>query len=859
MKKADIEYNGQIFTCQKIINIDITSMIELLAALAKKQQYTDKKLEYLDKKLNFFDERIKDKDQRISDLEIKINGESRSKEENFPTEEEYLKELEKEKDTEGQNGAGDNNQNDNNEKNKKKRKKKRKNKKDENGENGENDGEEEEEEEDYENGEEDGEDKDVGYKGDTTEKQKQKELDKEIQDKINKSFDNEFKNFENNNPNDNIKKILKRLKTIEYKLANLERLYNISSTSKKTTIIGNRRNLNEQMNKKLEEMDKKMNEMKEEMAKLKEKVEDFNVYDLLKNESGDPDFDLYKGLIMALEKKVYKRFENYDARFKKDEADIFQNQTDIKNIKATIDGMKDRENKMNDEMNEMKYNNQAKFVDINKLLKELNEKINKLDDNVNKNIKTNSNEHKEFYDKLKSLEQKLNKQDNGLDTNYEKVEGNSNLNDIELLKDLSKKVIEIEKYLKTNFKNFNPNEIIERLNKLEEELLKKANKYDLNEINEKLAYYDENEKDMNLKLDTLQQYNEKVREEMKNIIKKIEYFAGELNRLAEEIENRDRGKGSQIDASKLVDVNTYNDNKKDVSKKFDKIRLSFEEMARNLDDILEKLSHTPSDKDFAEFQSIIKNMLDELKIHNNKKFADKNETNKTLKFIETQIKSINETLTRRSEGADNWLLAKKPLNNFCASCESIIRGELDKRSEYIPWNRYPNREDKSYRLGHGFSRMLQMLTDEKLKYGNEKENMSDQEKSRSDSENMVVNGNNGNVKLPKLKEKNIDPIRIKKNISMNNYDENNLPFNRNSTNTPYESIESFNSLDRPKIMKIYKKTNKTKFNSFYQDRKDMYKSSNNLTTEPMKTMPNQIEREPNNAVRSETLTQNNEE
>lgn len=94
---------------------------------------------------------------------------------------------------------------------------------------------------------------------------------------------------------------------------------------------------------------------------------------------------------------------------------------------------------------------------------------------------------------------------------------------------------------------------------------------------------------------------------------------------------------------------------------------------------------------------------------------------------------------------------------------------------------------------------------------------------------------------------------------MNNYDENNLPFNRNSTNTPYESIESFNSLDRPKIMKIYKKTNKTKFNSFYQDRKDMYKSSNNLTTEPMKTMPNQIEREPNNAVRSETLTQNNEE
>ena len=858
MKKRDIEYDGQIFTCQKIINIDITSMIELLAALAKKQQYTDKKLEYLEKKLNFFDERIKDKDQRISDLEIKINGESKSKEENFPSEEEYFKEEanENKNENEEQNGDGDINQNDNNdnnEKNKKKRKKKGKNKKEENEEN---DGE-EEEEEDYENGEEDGEDKEIGFTGDTTEKQKQKELDKEIQDKINRSFDNEFKDFENSSPNDNIKKILKRLKTIEYKIANLERSYSISSSSKKTIINGNRRQLNNQLNKKLEEMDKKMNEMKEEMAKLKEKVEDFNVYDLLKNESGDPDFDLYKGLIMALEKKVYKRFENYDARFKKDEADIFQNQNDIKNIKATIDSMKDRENKMNDEMNEMKYNNQAKFVDINNLLKELNEKINKLDENVNKNIKTNSDEHKEFYDKLKSLEQKLYKQGAGLDSNYEREEGNSNLNDIELLKDLSKKVIEIEKFLKANFKNFNPKEIIERLDKLEAELLKKANKFDLNEINEKLAYYDENEKDINLKLDTLQQHNEKLREDMKNIIKKIEYFAGELNRLTEEIENGDKGKGSATDSSKLVDINMFNDNKKDVNKKFDKIRLSFEEIARNLDDILEKLSHTPSDKDFAQFQSIIKNMIDELKINNNKKFADKSETNKTLKFIETQIKSINESLTRRSEGADNWLLAKKPLNNFCASCESIIRGELDKRSEYIPWNRYPNREDKSYRLGHGFSRMLQMLSDEKLKYGNEKENMSDQDKSRSDSEQNM--GVNGNVKLPKLKEKNVDHIRIKKNISVNNYDENNMPFNRNSANRPYESIDSFNSLDRPKIMKIYKKTNKTKFNSFYQDRKDMYKSSNNLSTEPIKTMPNEIEKEPYHAVPAETLTQHNEE
>ena len=63
--------------------------------------------------------------------------------------------------------------------------------------------------------------------------------------------------------------------------------------------------------------------------------------------------------------------------------------------------------------------------------------------------------------------------------------------------------------------------------------------------------------------------------------------------------------------------------------------------------------------------------------------------------------------------ADNWLLAKKPLNNYlCASCESVIKGELDKRSNFIAWNKYPSRDEKNYRMGHGFSKMLQLVNDD---------------------------------------------------------------------------------------------------------------------------------------------------
>ena len=79
MKTADIEYNGQIFSCRTII--DISSIVELLGLLAKRQQY-------LEDKLNFQEERINDKDKRISELELMIKGVSLSKEEKFPSEKE---------------------------------------------------------------------------------------------------------------------------------------------------------------------------------------------------------------------------------------------------------------------------------------------------------------------------------------------------------------------------------------------------------------------------------------------------------------------------------------------------------------------------------------------------------------------------------------------------------------------------------------------------------------------------------------------------------------------------------------------------------------------------------------------------
>ena len=114
--------------------------------------------------------------------------------------------------------------------------------------------------------------------------------------------------------------------------------------------------------------------------------------------------------------------------------------------------------------------------------------------------------------------------------------------------------------------------------------------------------------------------------------------------------------------------------------------------------------------------------LENIQISSLKKFADKPDTIKSFKYMEQQIKSIYEFLQTRSGENDGWLIAKKPLNlNLCASCESYL-GDLKDNNPYIPWNKYPLRDtnDKIYRLGNGYSKMLKMLNLEE----NDKKNLT---------------------------------------------------------------------------------------------------------------------------------------
>ena len=120
--------------------------------------------------------------------------------------------------------------------------------------------------------------------------------------------------------------------------------------------------------------------------------------------------------------------------------------------------------------------------------------------------------------------------------------------------------------------------------------------------------------------------------------------------------------------------------------------------------------------DLTNTKGVLNEKIEELARACNLKFADKNECLKNFKHIEDQLKKILFILQKKSEqnseGDGNWLLAKKPINGYsCAACESYI-GELNNNiKKYVPWNRLPMKDngDSLYRIGTGYSKMLQMI------------------------------------------------------------------------------------------------------------------------------------------------------
>jgi hypothetical protein len=179
--------------------------------------------------------------------------------------------------------------------------------------------------------------------------------------------------------------------------------------------------------------------------------------------------------------------------------------------------------------------------------------------------------------------------------------------------------------------------------------------------------------------------------------------------------------------------------------------------------------------------------LDETKMMFARKFADKNEMVKNVKYLETEIKHFVEVTSKKAaDRSDNWLLAKKPLGNFtCASCENYI-GDLQDKNQFVPWNKVPIRDpsDRLYRIGNGFSRMLQLIYLD-----------STQSKSKDSKDNTDVEATGDMTKVGRIKSNRHRKAKPNDSMSID-------------MNTEYIKTDINNTVDdgfKPKVYDIFKK------------------------------------------------------
>ena len=683
------------------------------------------------------------------------------------------------------------------------------------------------------------------------------EAKSEFKSEIKSELKSEFKSEEKEEPHeensgninpDMIKKLFKRVKENEKKIIELnKKSYEHNAIDKKISnnseLINTNINKIENLKKNTDELMQKFADFKSDYENIKVKVQDFNIYDLFKGEGGSGgNLDVTKSLIMTLENKVFKKFDFYDERYKAYDKDIFKIKEETKNNSSIVDGMKHITEKNNQQLKDLTKN-------YEEFCNKTNEKIEFLEDELNNmkkdGILTGGNKilndliDNKIKDNEKNIKDIINKEINDKEINFQKKESEKLLKEEqENLKNNIKRFNDIEKKINDSLEEIDAKSIKERIQSLENDIMKKFTKLEGLDLKNKMLVLEDDIKDESLKIETLQQQWDKMRNDIVQLVKKIEYLNSEYAKMSFKklSSNSEKTELSQIDLLKYLEKTEYVNNKNEVNNKFEKVRLAIENLGRNLENILSSLTHTVNEKDLINYQGVVKNTLDELKLSLNKKYADKIETNKTFKYLETQLKTILEITNKKVDGGDNWLLAKKPLNSYlCASCENVIRGELDKKTDYIPWTKYPSRDDKTYRMGHGFSRMLQMVNDDIMRSTNTDNinsnlfintnmknindnnfninNSKDNQKDDENSSNIISNNNSsinnvGNLKLPKVKNKASNAnMSLNTNQSLNNFDKekNKDEKGQRMMTTPYDDHSlSTSNLNRPQIMKIYK-------------------------------------------------------
>ena len=519
------------------------------------------------------------------------------------------------------------------------------------------------------------------------------------------------------NENQDMLEIRNRLACIESKLKEYDlslpqkNIHLVDDNSKKEEIDLIKNQVKKIMER-TDEMRFQNDDLEKRVEEISVKVLDFNIIDILnKGSPNGSKIDSNKLIALNLEQKFKKKTSILDEKAKKTEDEINKIKNNFDNIKINFDVIEENFNLTKANIKDLKEEIMKSNIDFRNLISDINNRIN---ENFQQRIEAQKRGVNKNLDQLRQEIKNINDKGTLLDEDINKIGIGLSESDLKYISEISKKIGELEKQIPLIFRNIET--IKEKdnneLTKIENELIQKINQKDFFELNDKVNLQNTISNNIREMVERVQELTNKNMKDLNFFLRKIESLSGSVISMQNTIEHLTGMKHeNSIDFANFIDQESFNEFTKLYNKDKKYFERNFDEYRRIISDISEIMKSRASEEDLKNFETIMNNKIEELKINCGKKFADKIDTSKNLKYLDSEIKYISELCIKREKN-DNWLIAKKPVGGFsCASCESYI-GDLKEKGDYVIWNKYPQREknvEKNYRIGNGFSRMLSML------------------------------------------------------------------------------------------------------------------------------------------------------
>ena len=462
----------------------------------------------------------------------------------------------------------------------------------------------------------------------------------------------------------------------------------------------------------MDKLNRANEDFKKKIEEINSKTQDLNMADILKAnmpniEGEEGQNTLALNLISKLENKFNNQMKTVEAGLNKLEETNFKMLKDVQNIKNAQDLNKRNINSIKQSNENIITNMRAMEAKILKLGQEKEQKV-----EIEQIIK--KEKEKEEVEETPKKEEKEKKE--SFLSSSRKSEPQIDLENNEIIKEINNRISDLEKSVKII-----PNQLgIEQI-KLDISALKSGigNFALASELKETKEKEEDTQKQLNFLKEQFEDFlsNNADHEDLQNVKRKLELANSKVHDLEEnyqilnnKLNVNTKNKTSIISTEKYLETQIFENFKNQIIKEFSSVNDNFTHLRRLVDNILEALKNKPSYRDIKALEEELLVKYEELKVASSKKFAERIETTKNFKYLDSQIKNILQIYIKKEKRSENWLLAKKPITNLCASCEAYI-GELKDNNSYQPWNKYPLKDpnDKAYRLGNGFSKMLQMV------------------------------------------------------------------------------------------------------------------------------------------------------